>query len=196
MNSFFAFCTTILLILNIQISNAQTLSKDEKKGIKTQLKEYKKDPAKYKSMIDGYNKKIKSSDTQLEEMKLEVTRVKLRAKQDLQEANDTIAALQSRLTAAISAQSVSGAKLPSGNSYGVQIGKYKFMDVTKYFGTDKYLNSFKLEDGNEYVVTFFLDPQAAEALANDIHKMGIKDAFVTKYIDGKRVPYDIRKEKN
>jgi hypothetical protein len=190
---------TLVCLLLFAISSAafaQDLSKQEKKEIKAKLKAFKKEPEKYKSMVSNYANSIKTRDTQIEEMKLELERVRAKARNDMEECQDTVAALQRRLAEAIAAaKPVGGATLPAGKAYGVQVGKFKFFDATQYFGTDKYLVNYKTAEGTEYVIIFFNDPKAAEACAHDIKKLGIKDAFVTKYIDGKRVPFDIRKDK-
>jgi len=185
-----------MLFATQNVAFSQNLSKQEKKEIKAKLKAFKKEPEKYKSMVTNYNTTIKSRDTEIEEMKLEMERVRAKARNDMEECQDTVAALQRRLAEAIAAaKPVGGATLPAGKSYGVQVGKFKFFDATQYFGTDKYLVNYKTAEGTEYVIIFFNDPKAAEACAHDIKKLGIKDAFVTKYIDGKRVPFDIRKDK-
>ena len=180
-----------VLIFNQTISAATTeLSKEEKKEIKTKLKTFKKEPEKYKSMVNNYTKSIKDRDVELENTKAELAQLKASTDKKMQECNDSLAALQNRLAEAL--KNGSGmAKLPAGESYGVQIGNYKFFDITKYFGSDKYLGNIEADGSHQYVVMYFTDPRNAEACTMDIKKLGVKDAFVTKYEDGKRVPFDI-----
>ncbi len=144
-------------------------------------------------MVTNYDNSIKTKDTKLEEMELEVTRWKTKYKLDLAEAEDSIAALRKRLTE-MPVNIATAAKLPQGTAYGVQLGNYKFFDITKYFGTDKYMIAFFDNECHQYVVSYFTDKESAEACRKDIKKLGIKDAFVTKYIDGKRVSFDMVKE--
>jgi hypothetical protein len=40
---------------------------------------------------------------------------------------------------------------------------------------------------NRYVISYFPDEETAKSFVADIRKLGIKDAFVSKYIDGVRV---------
>lgn len=191
------FCIlSILLYTNSSFAQTTELSKAEKKEIKVKLKSFKKAPETYKSMITNYNKSIKDRDTKMEELELEIGRLKSKYNFDMAECNDTVAALKTRLAAAINDASKSTAKLPAGLCYGVQLGNYKLFDITKYFGTDKFLMAFFDNETHQYVITYFPDAASADACRQDIKKLGIKGAFVTKYLDGKRVPFDIKKETN
>ncbi len=188
----FVLCFSIFISFGLQ-AQVKPLTKDEKKDIKSKLKEFKKHPEAYKSMVTNYDNSIKTKDTKLEEMELEVTRWKTKYKLDLAEAEDSITALRKRLTE-MPVNIATAAKLPQGTAYGVQLGNYKFFDITKYFGTDKYMIAFFDNECHQYVVSYFTDKESAEACRKDIKKLGIKDAFVTKYIDGKRVSFDMVKE--
>lgn len=182
----------VILFVNQTLMTAQSLSKDEKKEIKNKLKTFKKEPEKYKSMVSNYDKSIKDRDIDLENTKAELAKLKAQSSRQIQECNDSLSAMSARLTDAMKNGSGSTmAKLPAGESYGVQIGNYKFFDITKYFGSDKYLGNIEADGAHQYVVMYFTDPRSAEACTMDIRKLGIKDAFVTKYVDGKRVPFDI-----
>lgn len=187
--------SVFLLITLFQLATlaAQPMSKAQKKEIKKELKSYMKSPEDFEKMKARYEKQIKDMKTEVEEANLERDRCKLLMKSEIQNCEDSINNLRSLLTA--KEETVKSTKSLSGTVYGVQIGKYKFFDVTAYFGQDKYLNAFSTDAGFEYVALHFKTPKEAEAFAKDVQKMGIKDAFVTKYIDGKRVPFDIQKDK-
>jgi hypothetical protein len=43
-------------------------------------------------------------------------------------------------------------------------------------------------EAHQYVISYFSNFEDADACKKDIRKLGIKDAFVTQYTDGKRVP--------
>ena len=75
----------------------------------------------------------------------------------------------------------------SGIVYKVQFGLYKKFNITKYFNIPKHIG-YETEDGlNRYVISDFHDEKVAANFVEDVRRMGIKDAFVAKYIDGKRV---------
>lgn len=189
----FVLYLSIFISFGLQ-AQVKPLTKDEKKEIKSKLNNFKKHPETYKSMVTNYDNSIKTKDTKLEEMELEVTRWKAKYKLDLAAAEDSIAALKKQITVVPVNNTATAAKLPQGTAYGVQLGNYKFYDITKYFGTDKYLIAFYDNECHQYVISFFTEKDSAEACRKDIKKLGIKDAFVTKYIDGKRVPFDMVKE--
>lgn len=74
-----------------------------------------------------------------------------------------------------------------GTVYKVQFGLYKNFNITKYFDQPRYIG-YEEENGmNRYVISDFADENLAMNFVEDVRRMGIKDAFVAKYIDGKRV---------
>lgn len=189
------FSAIVFVVAPKDILAQKSLSKQEIKDIKAKLKSFKKQPETYKSMITNYDKSIKDRDAKMEAMELEIERLKKRYENDMKACEDSMNAQRERLAAALKAQASQGsATLPAGTAYGVQIGNYKFFDITQYFGKDKYLTAYNENDATQYVIIYFTDPKMADACRMDIQKLGIKDAFVTKYVDGKRVPFDIRNE--
>lgn len=187
----------LLVVLYINPLHAQEMSKDEKKRIKKIAKGYKKDPASYTRMIDSYDNKIETRDNEIEDLKAKLAALKSQCDGDLAEKDAKIAAMQKDLDEAMrKLANCSSGKLPeTGTVYCVQVGYYNFFDVTKYFGTSKYLYAEATDEGgHKYMVTSFENPNDAKAAAEDIKKLGIKDAFVTKYVDGKRVDFDILKD--
>ncbi len=187
------FIYIFISLLQVSLLLAQPMSKAQKKEIKKELKSYMKSPEDYEKIKSKHEKQIKELQTQVEEANLERDRCKLLMKSEIQNCEDSIRNLRSLLSTPEETPKSNGHT--SGTVYGVQIGKYKFFDVTAYFGQDKFLNAFSTESGFEYVALHFKNAPEAAAFAKDMQKMGIKDAFVTKYIDGKRVPFDIKKDK-
>lgn len=75
----------------------------------------------------------------------------------------------------------------TGTVYKVQIGLYKKYNINKYFEEPRFIG-YELEGGlNRYVISDFTDEGTAMNFVDDVRRMGIKDAFVAKYIDGQRV---------
>jgi|LakMenE01Jun11ns_1017448.scaffolds.fasta_scaffold9834051_1 hypothetical protein len=187
------------IVSNIEAQN-KNLSSTEKKEIKKKLKDFKKHPETYKSMVTNYDNSIKDRDTKMEEMELEIIRWKTKYRLDMKECNDSLFVLRERLkndtnsiqnstsNSVVSSTNGCGQKLPAGTVYGVQMGSYKFFDLTKYYGADKYMIAFFDNEAHQYVISYFSNFEDADACKKDIRKLGIKDAFVTQYTDGKRVP--------
>lgn len=78
-------------------------------------------------------------------------------------------------------------KVVAGTSYKIQIGLYKNFNINRYFENAKEISYEVVNGSNRYVIGSFDNEQTAEQFVEDIRKMGIKDAFVAKYVDGKRV---------
>ena len=78
---------------------------------------------------------------------------------------------------------------PKGVVYKIQIGNYKVFSANKYFEQPRYMGYEEADGSTRYVISYFTDEQTATDFVGDIRKMGIKDAFVAKYVNGKRVPY-------
>ncbi len=76
-----------------------------------------------------------------------------------------------------------------GVTYKVQIGAFKNKDLTKYFGTSKNFSGEVDADGTKkYTICFFKDYWEADNFKKYMREMGVKDAWVVAYKEGKRVP--------
>lgn len=76
-----------------------------------------------------------------------------------------------------------------GVTYKVQIGAFKNKDLTKYFGTSKNFSGEVDADGTKkYTICFFKDYWEADNFKKYIREMGVKDAWVVAYKEGKRIP--------
>lgn len=75
----------------------------------------------------------------------------------------------------------------SGTVYKVQIGLYKEFNINKYFAEPRFIGYEEVDGMNRYIISYFPDEEIAKSFVADVRKMGIKDAFVSKYIDGQRV---------
>jgi len=74
-----------------------------------------------------------------------------------------------------------------GTVYKIQIGLYKHFNINKYFDDLKTLGYEQVDGKNRYVIGTFDNVDTAKKFVADVRKMGIKDAFVSKYVDGERV---------
>jgi hypothetical protein len=75
----------------------------------------------------------------------------------------------------------------TGTVYKIQLGLYQKFNINKYFEEPRLLG-YEEENGmNRYIISDFDDEGVAMRFVDDIRRMGIKDAFVAKYINGVRV---------
>jgi cell division protein FtsN len=198
-----------LLVLSLTLSaatqvNAQT-AKEKEKALKAELKRYKDmKPEQIKAMKDNLDKKTEELRKAEAAQKATAEQVKtlinasssmdsnitaLKAENDQLRAQ--VADANARADAAESmpvgkAGSMSG-KSPKGTYYGVQIGAF-----TGYTMPKPSLSSGVREDREEgmvkYVIGSYSARSQADALKASLAQMGIADAFVVTYKDGKRLP--------
>lgn len=75
-----------------------------------------------------------------------------------------------------------------GITYKVQIGSFKNKDLTKYFDNNPNFSGEVDHDGvKKYTLGVFSDYWEADKFKKALREMGVKDAWVVAYKDGKRV---------
>lgn len=182
----------VTLLLSAQFVEAQNLSKAEKKRIKDELKNYKKHPEDYQAMQKKYKSSLEDRDETIASLRKQLKdaqTAKGSSETKLTELQQQVAELQNQLTAASAeAPKKNSFEVPqAGTIYKVQIGLYKDYDITNYFTAPKFIAAEKVGNFNAYVVNYFGTEQEAEQFKADLRKFGIRDAFVSKYVDGVRV---------
>ena len=170
--------------------SAQELSKEEKKQLKTQIKDLKKNPAKLKKLNDNLEILGIAIEQQFEDISI--------LKNNLQSQDITLTGLKDSLNALayeletareFHSNLTKGEQAFDGQSeyhYRIQIGLFKNLDITHLFTSEKYLMHEDINGAYRYSVGNFTSEIDAEAFKVEIRKLGIKDAFVTKYKDGER----------
>lgn len=173
----------IALALGVSFETVAQMSKQEQKEWKKRLK--KTTPEQYKNLLDE-NKSMKSQVSSL--------------RSELDNMDDQLAAKDEQINqyaaqAADLRDQLAKAKASAGSGAGaindkvgivfkVQIGAYKEIDLandnTSNFGAEK-------GDLNKYTIGVFKDYWEADTFKKYIKEMGVKDAWVVSYKDGKRV---------
>ncbi len=164
------------------------ISKAEKKRIKKELKQYKKDPESYKKMVTNYKTEIKESNTTIKTQKNElISAAEKQVALERQIAKLT-QDLEDCMNRPIPVCPVPGEIPATGSVYKVQFGLYEKFDISGYFTTPKFIGVEKVKDKyNAYLVSYFDTEEQAQQFKIDLHKMGLKDAFVSLYTNGQRV---------
>ena len=179
------FFSLILVLLLSVSTQAQKLTKEQKKQLKNELKSYKKN-------LEGYYQQKQTSQKATEDN----TALVQKLKDDLAVAEGEKAELEKRLEAANRllgeceskpAKVVDASEVPMGTVYKVQIGFYKKYDITANFAYPKFVGYEDVEGFKRYVISSFETEEEAEKLKKDLRGLGIKDAFVAKYVDKQRV---------
>lgn len=175
---------TIALAFMYTFDAAAQMSKEEEKEWKKRLK--KTTPEQYKNMLDE-NKSMKS---QISSLRTELDNVdeQLAAKDEqINQYAAQAADLRDQLAKANARANSSGGGIDEnvGVVFKVQIGAYKGVKLT-----DDNSATFGQEqkgDLNKYTIGVFKDYWEADTFKKYLREMGVKDAWIVSYRDGKRV---------
>ncbi len=189
----------LTLSLLIGFSATAQLSKAEKKEWKTKYKAYKKDLEGFKNLVEE-NSTLKSQlsttkrqlstlqsqmgdkDAKIAELQDQVTRMQVQVAAAKEAEQAAKAALGNKPAAQPSPMSMDGVV------FKVQIGAFAKKDMSKFFDNNP---MFSGEDENglqKVTVGFFRDYWEADTFKKHLREMGVKDAWIVPYKDGKRVP--------
>lgn len=166
---------------------AQDLSKEEKKTLKKELRDLTKDPIKYKYLKESLVKKdiiVKEQSSEIEALTTE----KDVLVKSLGVTRDSIGYFENQIAEARLQAMPGGFVKNDGLKYRVQIGLYKEFDIRSFLN-DLKVTSFEETEGLfRYTIGNFTTEEEAETFKLAVRKMGIKDAFVSHYSDGIRIP--------
>ncbi|MBL0308366.1 MAG: hypothetical protein IPP77_01285 [Bacteroidetes bacterium] len=188
---------------------SQSLSNEEKKQLKKELRNYLNDIESYHALMVALQTKIDSSSVELQSLNKDLiasTLIQNEMGKKASFCDSMIMALQQEnavlkgdpstspkahakkgaVRKVVSTSSESTSVPTMGVAYKVQIGAYKQFDFSGALNEPRCINHEKANGLNRYNIGYFTDEDAAKEFMFDIRKMGIKDAFVAKYIDGKR----------
>jgi len=189
---FFIFCLA-LIFSGIQVF-AQ-LSKAEKKEWKKKAKEYSKNPAELKSLIEAKQ----AADADNSTLKGQVGTLN----SEVSDKNAKIADLEDQLAKMRSDLTTTKAELaqlketpppPSpmdfskGVIFKVAIGAFKNKDLSKYFDNNPNFGGEATEKGEQhFTIGVFRDYWEADKFKKYMREMGVKDAWIVPFKDGVRV---------
>jgi uncharacterized small protein (DUF1192 family) len=171
------------------------LSKQEKKEWKSKAKEYAKNPAELKTLIEA--KQTAETDNaalkgQIGTLNDEVSNKTAK----IAELEDQIAKMRSEVTSAkaeLAQQKEAPAPVHSmdfskGVVFKVQIGAFKNKDLAKYFDNNPNFGGEATEKGEQkYTIGVFRDYWEADKFKKYMRDMGVKDAWIVPFKDGQRV---------
>ncbi len=183
----FAFCA---LDANAQMSKQEkkqwkkrikALSPEQYKTLLEQNKTLGSQVSSLQSELDGVDDKIAEKDNQIATYQEQISdlRSQLSAAKQAAEANQNNAG----------SNSGSGIDENVGVVFKVQIGAFKNKDLTKFLKVGKNFTGEVDENGlKRYSLGVFKDYWEADTFKKYLREMGVKDAWIVSYKDGKRVP--------
>lgn len=193
-----------LLILTLSVligfSVSAQLSKEEKKEWKTKWKAYKKDLEGFKDLVEQngiLRGQLSTTKRQLATLQSQMGDKDAKIA-DLQ---DQVTRAQAQVSAAkeaeLAAKNALGSKPAvidhspmsmDGIVFKVQIGAFEKGDMSKFFNNNPMFTG-QDEDGMQKVtIGFFRDYWEADTFKKYVREMGVKDAWIVPFKDGKRVP--------
>jgi hypothetical protein len=186
------FC--LALIFSASQSFAQ-LSKKEKKEWKKKAKEYGKNPADLKTLIEekesaqsqlsSLNQKYEDLQASVSDKDARITELEDQLSQARSQLTSTRAELASLKESPAPANPMDFSK---GVIFKVQIGAFKNKDLQKYFENNpNFGGEVKENEPQKITIGIFRDYWEADKFKKYMREMGVKDAWIVPYRDGERV---------
>jgi cell division protein FtsB len=174
----------IVLIISVVLSSFGQMSKEETKEWAKKMKTLT--PESYKQLIQ----ERETLTTEVGQLKQENDA----AKAQVDDLNTKLKSAQEALEAKQQVAAAAEANVPvntmaaKGVVYKVQIGAFKNKDLSKYFENNKNFSGEVDTDGNKnYTLGAFPTYWEADNFKKYLREMGVSDAWVVAYKEGKRI---------
>lgn len=190
-----------ILILGIALSigsgamaqSATELSKEERKYWKKEARLYKKNPELLKDLAEAFEE----AQVDVSVMEFEMDSLKVILEGYLSNIADNgrrmtklekQLAAQKELVAKMKLEAETKAvKYDKGVTFRVQIGAFRQRDLSEFFDNTENFHGETQKGVQKYTVGIFHDKAKAQAFRAQLVAIGIKDAWIVKYVDGQRV---------
>lgn len=185
------FCTAIVFDASAQ------LSKQEKKEWKKKAKELSKNPEQLKNIYDEYS--TLKSETENYKRQISSLEGKIKDKDArISELTQQVRSMEAEVASAKKLVEEAKNQPPppqtgpvyddSGVVFKVQIGAFRNKDLSKYFDNTENFSGETDEDGTQKITLGrFRDYWEADTFKKYLREMGVSDAWIVPYKDGKRV---------
>ncbi len=179
----------ILLVLGIAPSMVFAQTKAEKKKLKRELRTYRKmKPMEIRNMKMNYESKLK--DKKQLDLRIKNLQRTADSLQNLLTANNArVSQLEAQLLAAQSAAANAKPAGAKGYYYRVQLGAYKQYNIKSKTAADESFSAESENQMNKLTLGLFYTLAEADQFKEDVRRMGIKDAYVVPFKDGKRITH-------
>jgi len=188
MRNFIILFCIVFVVASVSTTYAQ-LSKEEKKEWKKKAKALKKNPEELKNLyeendalkseISGYKRQISSLEGQVKEKENQIASMT----QKMRSMEQEVAAAQQ----AAATKPAGMATDDSGVIFKVQIGAFRDRDMSKYFDNTDNFSGETDEGVQKITLGRFRDYWEADTFKKYLREMGVGDAWIVPYKDGKRV---------
>lgn len=199
---------TLLFVLALVFSGsqsyAQELSKDEIKAIKSELKQYRKDPASFQQLKDEhrlFRKQKEDAERQLNALRADQGQGSdqlARKQQEVVDLNNQLMSAQAtiqRLETELSNRPTTTTNptptfkdnFVAGLVYRVQIGAYRKVTVPGQEQSSDQMTVESSDGMQKILIGNFRNYDEAKELGDYFKRIGLKDAWVVPYRDGTRI---------
>ncbi|MCA6379778.1 MAG: Ezrin/radixin/moesin family protein [Cytophagales bacterium] len=170
------------------------LSKKEKKEWKKKAKEFAKNPANLKTLVE--TKQIVETDNSALKGQVSTLNGQVSDKNaKIAELEDQISKMRSELTSTKAELAqlkenppINPMDFSKGVVFKVQIGAFKNKDLAKYFDNNPNFGGEATDKGEQkYTIGVFRDYWEADKFKKYLRGMGVKDAWIVPFKDGQRV---------
>jgi SMC interacting uncharacterized protein involved in chromosome segregation len=163
-----------------QTAQAQQLTKTQKRALKKEIRTYKKNPEKWVKMQNQHQSKVKELSDEIARLNAQLKTAEL----NVDQLSKQLKLEQLRYEEL--EKTIPTTELPEGTVYQVQMGFYQYLDLVSFNDKLKTVRAEEIDGKKRYVIGHFENLLDAVQFSNDIKRIGVSDAFVTEYIDGKR----------
>ena len=190
------FIAALFFTVLPQQAQAQELTKEERKYWKKQVKQYKRNPIALKELTE----EAEMGRKQKREMELKLTQIEAERVSNENQVNQMrreISDLESQLLTSQNAiqqlnqeNSSMSSRGPdmSGLVFRVQIGAYEKSNIPGGLDQENDNMDFEVEDGMQKIlIGHFRNYQESDDLKSYMQRIGVKDAWVVPYLDGRRI---------
>jgi hypothetical protein len=179
MRNFLIILVTLGFFINQSVL-AQELTKTQKRALKKEIRTYKKNPEKWVKMQNQHQDKLKELSDEIARLNAQLKTAELTSEQLAEQLK------LEQLRYVELEKTIPSTELPEGTVYQVQMGFYQYLDLVSFNDKLKTVRAEEIDGKKRYVIGHFDNLLDAVQFSNDIKRIGVSDAFVTEYIDGKR----------
>lgn len=140
--------------------------------------------ASQESEISSLTKQAAAKDAQISDLQKQSTRMQ----EAFAAAEREIEKLKSQPQTVYQPNLINGEDFNIGVVFKVQVGAFRKIDLKKYADSSNDFAQESMEELRKYVVGNFRVYEDANVLKRYLREMGVEDAWIVPYRDGKRVP--------
>ncbi|TVR82118.1 MAG: hypothetical protein EA412_02030 [Chitinophagaceae bacterium] len=149
--------------------------REERREWRKQAREYRRNPLEFRDKIEGYQEQISEQSSNIQNLE-----------QELNQKEAMVDSIKTE-TQRIKQETIDPNLFPEGLSFQIQIGAFEKFNIDHYFNGAIFVKPEHEGNYNKYVIGYFTALPEAENFRKDMRKMGIRDAWIVPYFDGKRI---------